>query len=770
MKNIFDYAMSVKSATKICTQEEFEQLIDSPEVQSLCEQIANIPIGEDFHKWKDQINPIKKQLPILTPHAHFTDSHRSNKSGESSPWMTMDFDGIKDPESFWKTWLEPRVEELGIALAFISPSKWGVKVVSRLPEGMTREEAQAWFAMTIGIEDYDHTHDLARCVYLVPRSYLLLYKPELLFTASLPQPFSPLGETGVNTTGISTLSTRAGGEKSPQGEERGAYDPSLSIGGILYSDIIAAYFKKKYGGWPEVGHRHAALVSWVNAAFSLICDNDIDLMLKVTPRIKPDAEIAEIVSNVECYHKKHFKPYESKLLKQVLSELQAKKSAEMATDDEALLNEEMERELPPLPPPIKALVDICPVEFKIPMIVTSLVMFGELLCRLRSKLNTYETEFPGFFYVIEAPMGGGKRFIQIAKDLILKVAEQNDKAQEEIYNNWEEEKERHSSDSDYVAPPKPKPVYMMGPNKFSPSELIKEAMNNNGVGILSISEEIDTHTNSNKGGPTRDTSDLERIGWDGGTMKQRYAGQGTVYGSADLFLSFIFTGTPKAVDRAFPDAENGLVSRYIYDFIDTRFKEKPKFLDLSVKDKNMIARYAEKALRTCFDEEGNVMPIQTMDLRWALPAIDKWCEDYLHLSKATQNLALDAFRRRPPKMALRAMMVANWLWGNKKSHRQDVIDFGIWLADHAIDSQMKRFGRSFVEQAKVEETVGNQSVKQCKTEALLSILPDVFTASVLDEKKALVGVFTENRNIIYNYKKQGLVEKIDSKTYRKIIL
>lgn len=50
-----------------------------------------------------------------------------------------------------------------------------------------------------------------------------IVKHRVPMIASLPRPLSPFGERGVDTQGISTLSTRAGGEKSPEGEERGAF-------------------------------------------------------------------------------------------------------------------------------------------------------------------------------------------------------------------------------------------------------------------------------------------------------------------------------------------------------------------------------------------------------------------------------------------------------------------------------------------------------------------------------------------------------------------
>ena len=535
--------------------------------------------------------------------------------------------------------------------------------------------------------------------------------------------------------------------------------------GLKYSDIATEFFLQINGKQPVEGERHNCLLRWA-VAVSKICENDYQRLLKVVPRLKPEQEVEEICRDALAYVKRNPSPYLSRELRKAIEEVRIRQYVESRNDEvDEVMQEAAEPDIPKvLPPVIKELVDICPNDYKPMMLVTAMTMIGEYLCRYRAQYDTYEWEFPGFFQVIEAEAGGGKSFVDIAHDLLLKKAKDHDDVQGEMLENYRIEKERHKNDTKYVAPPPPVPIYMLGPTKISPSELLLEAKSNQGVALLSVCAEIDSHTNANKG--NRDKSDMERIGFDGGLYSQRYAGNDTVYGSADLYFSFILTGTPNAVDRAYADSENGLVTRYIFDYLDTEYKPKAVFEKLSKKSLNMIERTMDRAMAEVFDEDGNVQPIKTMNLSWALPAVKAQIERYQILAASQKDKVLDRFRRRAPKIGFRGMMVANWLWKNKKEHRQDVIDFGLWLSDRVLDTQMRRMGDAYKAQKKVRVVNVNNGYKQCLMRALYDALPEEFGKELVEEKKTEMGIGSVTKQCILLMKKYGIA-KIGKNLYKK---
>ena len=172
------YAKSVKDKVQPCTSEQLNGALDSPQVAQVCQAIAEAlqkhrqgeMTEEDFEATKGRL---KKQLPILTPHATFKNGRRKNDEALPSGLSMYDLDHIPDPRAKWEE-MEPRKEELGIVFAHITPSTEGLRLVFAVPSGMDLAKAQAWMAEQLGDTQYDAcVKDYARCSFLVPRAYVL---------------------------------------------------------------------------------------------------------------------------------------------------------------------------------------------------------------------------------------------------------------------------------------------------------------------------------------------------------------------------------------------------------------------------------------------------------------------------------------------------------------------------------------------------------------------------------------------------------------------
>ena len=172
------FANSVKDKVQPCTSEQLNGALDSPQVAQVCQAIAEAlqkhrqgeMTEEDFEATKGRL---KKQLPILTPHATFKNGRRKNDEALPSGLSMYDLDHIPNPRAKWAE-MEPRKEELGIVMAHITPSTEGLRLVFALPSGMDLAKAQAWMAEQLGDTQYDAcVKDYARCSFLVPRAYVL---------------------------------------------------------------------------------------------------------------------------------------------------------------------------------------------------------------------------------------------------------------------------------------------------------------------------------------------------------------------------------------------------------------------------------------------------------------------------------------------------------------------------------------------------------------------------------------------------------------------
>ena len=167
------------SKVQPCTVEMLNAAIDSAEVKNVCDNIAQkleaAKRGEITRtEFDDYKTAMKKQLPVLTPHAIFKNGERKNADAIPSGLSMYDIDHIENPRGYYQSKIADRISELGILMAHVTPSTEGLRLIFEMPKGMTLAEAQKWMSEQLGDENYDGSvKDYARCSYLVPRAYIL---------------------------------------------------------------------------------------------------------------------------------------------------------------------------------------------------------------------------------------------------------------------------------------------------------------------------------------------------------------------------------------------------------------------------------------------------------------------------------------------------------------------------------------------------------------------------------------------------------------------
>ena len=175
------------------TAKGFYKAADSEKTGSICaeledalEQVRRGEISKDEYKtikakWK-------KGCKFYTPHAHFKKGYKRRDGG---PWdsgkAVIDLDGCEHFEQLYEERLKGREKELGINMANISVSKTGGHILFDIPEGLNRQQAQAWMAgEVLGGVAYDKAvHERERAVYIPCRHYILYLDEELMFSDQL---------------------------------------------------------------------------------------------------------------------------------------------------------------------------------------------------------------------------------------------------------------------------------------------------------------------------------------------------------------------------------------------------------------------------------------------------------------------------------------------------------------------------------------------------------------------------------------------------------
>ena len=174
------------SKVQPCTVEMLNAAFDSAEVKNVCDNIAQkleaVKKGEATRaEFDDYKTAMKKQLPVLTPHAIFKNGERKNAEAIPSGLSMYDIDHIENPRSYYHSMIADRISELGINMAHVTPSTEGLRLIFEMPKGMTLAEAQKWMSEQLNDANYDGSvKDYARCSYLVPRAYILYMDEEEL--------------------------------------------------------------------------------------------------------------------------------------------------------------------------------------------------------------------------------------------------------------------------------------------------------------------------------------------------------------------------------------------------------------------------------------------------------------------------------------------------------------------------------------------------------------------------------------------------------------
>ena len=193
---MFCYQESVsKGAPKPCTEKIWDELIDSSAVKNLCEQIAALDVhAADYN---DRKQALKKQLPIIIPHAsYFANGKRVSADAQPSGLAMLDVDHVEDPRGWWNSRIQSGTTEEslkadGIYLIAITASGHGLRILAKRGEAKICRgamepirETQMHIAKVLDIDEYDTvTVDLARASYVVPREYILYEDREELFKA-----------------------------------------------------------------------------------------------------------------------------------------------------------------------------------------------------------------------------------------------------------------------------------------------------------------------------------------------------------------------------------------------------------------------------------------------------------------------------------------------------------------------------------------------------------------------------------------------------------
>ncbi len=743
----FSLFENVKSQKGIwCTLEQWMKYSASKRVKQICDAISQL--SPDDH---EAIGELKKGLPVVTWQAYF-EGRRLNEQAQPSGLCILDVDKVDDPYKLWCSIIARR-EELGILLAHKTPSGHGLRLVFQcLKKFSTLDECQRWMAKEIGVEHDPACKDFARSSYMVPDSYVYYFDGKL---------FSTEPEVVYDVKGNGERSTVKDDDIEPETTEHAETVEPLQTypadyQGIPFPAILRKYWEMYNNGKePERSNRNT-LTFEVASNMRHICDHNADWLDQVIPCYDGFSE-KEKRATIESALKQKNEGMPMRLRK-VLEALNTPAATIDDTDDELSLNSQLSTQnsnLPPLPPLIRQLAKIAPLDFIIPTILCILPLLGTLASKLRACYLDRSLHSPSFQVSLEAPQASGKSFIaRMARLLLAPIIERDEteRKREQEYNEKVAELKVTGmkvtpENRDELLGQRPKGIIRNVPATISITKMLMRMENACGLHLVAVCEEIDTVTKAFKRAISS-YSDALRVSFDNGPYGQDYASENSYSGIIPLYYNTLFSGTPKAMRRFYPDVEDGLVSRVLFVTLPDQFgKPMPVWGELSNKDRKEVEEQIRRLNEVSIVGDV-VQPDHVMNLDFLNRAMELWLKEQQAEAVRTQNRTLDIFCRRAAVVGFRAGMLAWFLYGEKDSrtYRRNTVAFAQWVASQMLTQHLLRF--------QIEGTGSNTS----HWEEAYRMLPDEFTREDLQRICIHLGKNTPIKNVIYNWRLLGNIE------------
>ena len=333
--------------TETATPEGFYGYTDDPltgticaELEDLREQMLRGELSREDYKAAKQEKKIGAHF--YTPHAHFAKGYKSSE-GEpvDSGKAIIDLDGCEHFAELYAERLMGREAELGINLVNRSISGTGGHVLFDIPEGLTRQQAQAWMAHQLGDVAYDKAvHEKERGIYIPCRAYILYIDEERLFGDELrpavlsdeelkrwqdegqgrPQGTVPLGTSAQQ--GQSPRAPSALMEVEPSARALAVFDETLQVVGVPLEMLN------------QDGVRHNTLRLLLPTLCQMMPQEELQGVLALRmPEYSKEDDCRRLVSN---FYEKYVDPMRPMNLRQQEVFLRSMKASEVTTVEETV--------------------------------------------------------------------------------------------------------------------------------------------------------------------------------------------------------------------------------------------------------------------------------------------------------------------------------------------------------------------------------------------------------------------------------------------------
>ena len=815
-----------ESPTEVITPEQFWAIVKSPETT------GKVARCRDYYEkgQKAQYDATKKTLPLMVFIGTFDEwdkEFENKKTGEKytrrGHWrnqghvrlnglVVADYDHLEgNVRDIWAAayaWLSDE-DKARIVLVYVTPSGYGLKVVFMAdPAVGNLIDNQVDFSAKLGLKVDEACKDGSRGAFMTTADDIIIINEEKLFTYEnkefIEQYESVYRDGHSEATRNENLSS--GAFAMHQQPNKGICNPlditnvDTTYNGQPIQPLVDAWTKQRFDGH-EGASRHEASVVLARDLY-IMYDRDKRKALKVLldqPWVQQiiaergenvERTVDNAVEYVEANEResaKKGKPWFPKISNEMKKVLGASESAEPNLKPEGDIYDQLP--LDQWATELQAMAEYYPClkelfvgvhPHKLPSVLfSSAALFGTLMTRawyhfwfapqIVRRLNYC-------IFIIGDP-GAGKHMIEEFYKIIADPIIQADQSMTDALNRYKESRTERTTSSKAQkaeALKKPKVGIRVHPARTATGEFINHMRNAIemiqgqplNLHMLSFDSELDNVNKNNKAGEWKDREIMELKAFHNEEDGQMYANSESVSGMFNVYWNFIYTGTPYALHRKVNQRNfgTGMSTRLAVIPLPDRGKA-PRHQE--------VIEGADETLRTWayrLDKVAGEIPIEPLN-----DETYEWQNAHMEIAKINGDKADRMLLKRIPYygigITLPFILMRHWdEWEQHRTLSMDDIDkrFCRTVMEIQYRSQQFFFGEMafhyFADQDK-EFVVRRRTSRY---EECFRLLPEEFTTKQFMECYACSQP-TASRNIT-RLISDGVVERIDSRTYRKLAM
>lgn len=733
----------LKPKTVPATVEGFWKKVDAKKTRDICAELADIleqhlrgELSKEDYKTKKA--ELKRGACFYTPHAHFNKGYKSNEGEPVDSGKTIvDFDGCENFPELYTQRLMGRERELGINLVNRSMSGTGGHVLFDIPEGMSRQEAQKWFATDIlGDVAYDEAvHEKERAIFIPCRDYILYIDEDLMFGDEL-HPAVVTREVSDKEEEVVTPDTEHQVSAiEPSARALAAFDETLTMTELNLEQLN------------RDGVRHNTLKLLLPTLCQMMPQEELLGVLNIKmPEYSKEKDCLTLVSNFYDKYVDQNRPMNLKQKEVFLRSLKA--SENVVVDGEPKNNSpQFAINLNQLPIGLKESLKPYPQNMWLPLIVGQMPALMSLADGVSYRYCDGKIGYLGGMAIIMGEQASNKSAIEEAVERWIVDLRREDQAVRDREDKVREANKRRKANE--RAQEAPAGVVRVVPITISCSKLLKRLKQSQGHSLYSICTEAETLLKSNSSGTWSHKWDIYRNAFGRELWGVDFNSDQSESGEIKVAYSWTILGTPRTVMKMFKgknesNAENGLSSRMMLsEMPNSMFAKITVFKELSESDMQRISQ-ATDILRSATG---------FYDTPRIRKAIDKWLEERRVESLLNIDVIQDCFRKRAGVIGFRCGLVFMLLAGKESNA---CVDFAVKMAEYTLQMQLKVF-RPILAKHYAEDNNADSGLSVNTN--IFAQLPSSFCLQDLRHLKG--NEFSDGAlyTIISRWKSDGLVEK-----------